>query len=315
LFAGPNSPGNAFVFTSVKPDIGDVMKTSRILFTSVFAVMGLVTAGSIVRAEKTFVIEQSRSRAAAPQTSPDRNSDDWCREDRYNSGRDRYERSCDVRTVTIPAPATLDVETSNGSIAVTGSSRRDVTVQTKIMAQAETESEAKALVADVKIITDRGTIRAEGPRTTGRRSWWVSYRIETPERQNVNLGSSNGSVTLTGLDGVLRAETSNGSVHATELSGDVKLSTSNGSVQVALSGSSWAGAGLEATTSNGSLRVDMPRDYNARLIARTSNGSLNVDRPITMQGRIGREIDTTIGRGGPAVRFHTSNGSLTIRER
>src|SRR5690349_7076351 len=111
--------GNARGADPVKPDIGDDMKT-RILFLSVFA---LVAAGSIARAEKTFVIEQSRSR---PAVQPQRASDDWCRDDSYNSGRDRYERSCTVRSVTIPAPETLDVETSNGSIAVTGGSRRDV---------------------------------------------------------------------------------------------------------------------------------------------------------------------------------------------
>jgi DUF4097 and DUF4098 domain-containing protein YvlB len=277
------------------------MKTSRILFVSVFA---LVAAGSLVRAEKTFVIEQSRSSSKA---------DDWCRDARNSS--DRYERSCTVRTMAIPAPATLDVETSNGSITVTGGSRRDVSLQVIVVGQAETETEAKAIADDVKILTEGGTIRAEGPRTSGRRSWWVSYRIETPTQQNVSLGSSNGSVTLTGLNGTLRADTSNGSVHANDLSGDVKVTTSNGSLQVALSGSSWVGAGLEATTSNGSLRVDMPRDYSARLVARTANGSLNVDRPITMQGRIGHEIDTTIGKGGPTIRLHTSNGSLNIRQR
>lgn len=283
------------------------MKISRILCLSVIA---LAAAGSVVRAEKTFVIEQSRSRAAA---SARQTTDDWCRDDRGDS--DRYERFCEIRTATIAAPSTLDVETSNGSIAVTGGTRRDVFVQSRIMAQAETESEAKALVADVKIITDRGTIRAEGPRTFGRKSWWVSYRIETPEHQNVNLGSSNGSVSLTGLNGALRADTSNGSVHASDLSGDVKLTTSNGSMEVALDGSSWSGAGLEATTSNGSLRVDMPREYSAHLIARSSNGSLNVNRPITVQGRIGREIDTNLGRGGATLRFVTSNGSLSIREK
>jgi DUF4097 and DUF4098 domain-containing protein YvlB len=287
------------------------MKT-RILCLSVLA---LAAAGSVVRAEKTFNIEQSRSRPAATrQTAQPAQTDDWCREDRgdYN---DRYERACDVRTVTIAAPATLDVETSNGSIAVTGGSRRDVVVQSRVMAQAETETEAKQLIADVKIITERGTIRAEGPRTFGRKSWWVSYRIETPEHQNVNLGSSNGSVTLTGLNGTLRADTSNGSVHANDLAGDVKVTTSNGSLQVSLNGSTWVGAGLEATTSNGSLRVDMPRDYSAHLIARTANGSLNINRPVTLQGRIGREIDTNLGRGGPTLRFHTNNGSLNIREK
>jgi hypothetical protein len=71
----------------------------------------------LIRAEKSFVGEQSGSSA----------SDDWCRHnDRYS---DRYEVSCEVRTMAIAPPATLDVETSNGSIAVTGTSRRDVSIQ------------------------------------------------------------------------------------------------------------------------------------------------------------------------------------------
>ncbi len=44
---------------------------------------------------------------------------------------------------------------------------------------------------------------------------------------------------------------------------------------------------------------------------------MNVKRPITVQGRFGRgqDIDTTIGKGGPTLRFITSNGSLDTRER
>ena len=279
---------------------------SRILCVSVFA---LVAAGSAVRAEKTFAIEQSRSTRAS---AAERDGSDWCRDDQ---GSRDFERFCEVRPLTMAAPSNLKVGTSNGSIAVTGGSRGDISIQARVMAQAETLTDAKSIVADVKILTDGGQIQAEGPRMFGRRSWWVSYRIDTPTRQNVDLSSSNGSVTLTGLNGVLRADTSNGSVHADDLSGDVKVTTSNGSLQISLAGSTWVGAGLEATTSNGSLRVDMPRDYSAHLIARTANGGLNIDRPVTMRGRIGREIDTTIGKGGPTIRFHTSNGSLNIKER
>ncbi len=285
------------------------MKISRILCLSVIA---LSAAGSVVRAEKSFTFEQSRSTRAARPAATQKESDDWCRDD---EGSRDYERFCEVRPLTMAAPSTLRTETSNGSIAVTGGTRRDISIQAKVMAQAETLTEAKSIVADVRILTDGGQIQAEGPRMAGRRGWWVSYRIETPTHQNVELVSSNGSVTLTGLNGVLRADTSNGSLHANDLSGDVKLTTSNGSVEVSLSGSTWVGAGIEASTSNGSLRVDMPRDYSAHLIARTANGGLNIDRPVTMQGRIGREIDTNIGRGGPTVRFHTSNGSLNIREK
>jgi hypothetical protein len=84
-------------------------------------------------------------------------------------------------------------------------------------------------------------------------------------------------------------------------------------VQVSLKGSSWSGAGLEVSSSNGSVRLDLPDDYNAHLIARSTNGSMRVDRPITVQGRLGRDIDTNLGKGGAPLRVTTSNGSLTVR--
>ncbi len=274
------------------------VKLTRLML---IAALSLLVVGP-VRAERSFVFGQSPT-----------SSDDWCRDAGNRNGR--YEQFCEVRPVTIAAPSTLDVDTSNGSIAVTGSARRDVMIEARVMAQGDTIDDAKALAKEVKILTDGGRVRADGPRTSDHRGWWVSFRIQAPKTQNTTASSSNGSVTLTGLEGTLRADTSNGSVHASDLAGDVRLNTSNGSLEVALAGNTWSGAGLEATTSNGSLRVDMPRDYSAHLTARTGNGSLNVDRPITVTGRIGREIDTDLGKGGPTLRLRTSNGSLNIRER
>ena len=274
-------------------------KAIRVVVTLALTVLAFAPA----RAEKSFVFEQSQQSA-----------DDWCRDGR--DGRDRYERYCEVRPVTIAAPSTLDVEASNGSIAVTGSSRNDVLIEAKVVAQGDTADEAKSIAKDVRILTEGGHVRAEGPTTTSdHRGWSVSFRIQAPARQNTTAISSNGSVSLSGLSGTLRGDTSNGSVQATDLGGDVRLTTSNGSVQIALSGSSWSGAGLEATTSNGSLRVDMPREYSAHLTARAGNGSLNIDRPITVSGRIGHDIDTDLGKGGATLRLRTSNGSLTIRQR
>ena len=274
------------------------MKTTRLM---PIAVLTLLAVGP-ARAEKTFVFEETQA-----------SQSDWCRDS--DNGNSRYERYCEVRPVTMAAPSTLDVVTSNGSIAVTGLSRRDVSIEARVVAQDDTMDEAKSLAKSVQILTEGGRVRADGPSTSDHRGWSVSFRIQAPARQNATISSSNGSVTLTALEGTLRADTSNGSVHATDLAGDVRLTTSNGSLQIALSGSTWSGAGLEATTSNGSLRVDMPRDYSAHVTARTGNGSLHVDRPITISGRIGRDIDTDLGKGGPTLRFRTSNGSLDIRQR
>jgi DUF4097 and DUF4098 domain-containing protein YvlB len=274
------------------------LKAIRLVVT--LAVMFFALAPA--RAEKSFAIEQSQS-----------SSDDWCRDSRDRDSRD--ERFCEVRTVTMAAPSTLDVETSNGSIAVTGSSRNDVLVEARVVTQGDTMDEAKSLAKDVHILTDGGRVRADGPRTANHHGWSVSFRLQAPTRQNTTASSSNGSLSFTSLNGTLRGDTSNGSVHGTDLAGDVRLTTSNGSLQIALSGSTWSGAGLEATTSNGSLQVDMPREYSAHLNARTGNGSLNINRPVTVSGRIGHDIDADLGKGGPTLRLRTSNGSLSIRER
>ena len=274
------------------------MRVTRLAPIVVLTVLAVGPA----RAERTFVPEQSSS----PQS-------DWCRD--AGDTNSRYERYCEVRPVTIAAPATLDVEASNGSIAVTGSSRRDVSIEARVVAQGDTADDAKSIAKSVQILTDGGRVRAEGPNESGHRSWWVSFRIQTPTKQNTAVTSSNGSITLANLDGTIRGETSNGSMHATDLAGDVRISTSNGSLEVALSGAAWSGAGLEATTSNGSMRVDMPRDYSAHLTARTGNGSIDIDRPITITGRIGHDLDTDLGKGGPTLRLRTGNGSLSIRNR
>ena len=268
---------------------------------SVAALTVLSNAPSL-RAGSSFTFEQSKFTSDA----------DWCRD--VGESRDS-ERFCEVRDLTMAAPSTFEVTTGNGTVAIEGASRRDIYVKARIVATGRTEAEAQALAAQVLIRTTGGRLVDDGPRSTDRHSWWVSYRIEAPKQLNIAATAANGSVSITGITGTMRAETDNGSVRLLDVAGDVKARTSNGSVQIELTGSTWSGAGLEATTSNGSLRVNMPRDYNAHLIASTLNGSMRVDRPVTLQGRIGKDIDTTLGRGGPTLRFRTSNGSLQINER
>ncbi len=39
---------------------------------------------------------------------------------------------------------------------------------------------------------------------------------------------------------------------------------------------------------------------------------MQVDFPMTLQGRIGRRLETDIGAGGPTVRAVTTNGPLVV---
>jgi hypothetical protein len=42
---------------------------------------------------------------------------------------------------------------------------------------------------------------------------------------------------------------------------------------------------------------------------------MNIDFPITVQGLIGKRIQTQLGAGGPLVRVVTTNGGVRISER
>lgn len=246
----------------------------------------------------------------SPQQEPRVTDDEWCRD--AGNNRDR-ESHCEVRDLSLPAPQVLEIrQVSNGSVSVAGGTRSDVRLRARVSASAPTLDEARQLVSAVTISTAGGRIDASGPRTDRGRSWGVSYRAEVPTAQDVDLSTSNGSIALTDLDSRVRASTSNGSLHLSGTTGDVDVQTSNGSLTIQLSGTTWTGAGLRATTSNGSVRLDVPENYNARLRAGTSNGSIAVDFPLPVQGRLSGDIETDLGKGGPVLDIRSSNGSIRI---
>ena len=249
------------------------------------------------------------------QTPPQTN-DEWCREAQRNYDDDGDRESfCEVREFKLGAGA-LSVETSNGSVRVTGERRNDISVRAMVFAHARTRERARELAREITV-SQSNTIRAEGPRSNwSREGWYVSFRVTAPQATDLDLESSNGSLSVTDVRGRMNLRTSNGSIRLTNVGGNVQADTSNGSVTAILSGTKWDGEGLDIGTSNGSVRVGVPENYNARVVASTSNGSINFGFPITLQGNIGgrrRDIDTTIGSGGPTIRMRTSNGSVSVR--
>lgn len=240
-------------------------------------------------------------------------SQDWCND--AGSYNDRDETVCEVRELKESAQRSLDAQVGNGSVTVTGTSRSDVAVQARVMASAPTTSEARDLAKQVTVTLENGRLRATGPTTGRRQSWWVSYRAQVPAKYDLTLDASNGSVTVTGVHGNIDAETANGSIRLADLGGRVRARTSNGSTNVQVSGAKWDGEGLSVITSNGSARLDLPQNFSAELAVSTNNGGINIDFPVTVQGRLGRSVETTLGSGGPRIEVRSSNGSVRVARR
>ncbi len=253
------------------------------------------------------------SRAAENAGAQIGTNDDPCRDSSYGD-RDN-QRFCEVRESMMPAgPLNVDAG-NNGGISIEGWDRNEIRIRAVVQASAESTSEARSLAGQVQVQAGGGRVYATGPDNT-RREWWsVSYKINVPSKNDLDLRALNGGITILGVSGNMRFDTTNGGVRLQDVGGRVNGTTRNGGLNVTLSGSRWDGEGLDVETSNGGVTMTIPDGYNAELETRTVNGGLRIDFPITVQGELTsrRGISTTLGSGGPLIRARTTNGGVSIR--
>jgi hypothetical protein len=227
----------------------------------------------------------------------------------------RNVRHCEIRTYTLPpAPSVLNIDARpNGSIEVIGSPRADVQVRARVVANAPTDSEARQIAAGIQVAASSGQIASSGPRDLGDgRGWSVSFQVLVPAQTWLSLHSTNGALRIRDVDGEIDFRTTNGAVSLTNLAGQVRGRTTNGAVNVALDGPTWTGPGLDVETTNGAVKLSVPDGYSARLQASTVNGRTRIDFPVTMQGRLDRGLDVTLGAGGPTIKVTTRNGGVHV---
>ncbi len=238
--------------------------------------------------------------------------DAWCRQDGWND----QARYCEVREATLPAGGLLTVDSRpNGGIQVQGWDGNEVRLHVRIVANADSEAEARDVVGGVRLELG-DTVKAVRPDGSAARSWSASYRLEVPRGARLKLQADNGGLSLEGFDGVAELYTVNGGLHLDHVGGRVQGETVNGGIHVQLSGTQWRGEGLDLRTTNGGLHLAIPAGYNARLETGTVNGGVRSDVPLTTRGRYtGGRIEAALGSGGSLVRVETTNGGLHVEQR
>ena len=200
----------------------------------------------------------------------------------------------------------------NGGVAFHGWNQNEVKVVAMIQVNADDDNQSAAIAKQIRINTSGGRISAEGPSMQRRGGWSVSYEIYVPTRSNLDAITRNGGVSAEDVEGELDFQATNGGIRVDNVAGDVRGETTNGGVSASLTGSTWRGKGLDLRTMNGGVSLTIPRGYNGRLETGTTNGGMRVDFPITVQGLIGKRIQTQLGTGGPLVRVVTTNGGVRI---
>jgi hypothetical protein len=230
----------------------------------------------------------------------------------WNDDRGRF---CELRTYTIAATRISVDGGANGGVSFIGENRRDVRIVARIQASADDDAAASAIAKQIRIFTDGGTIRSEGPSHRDRTSWSVSYDVYVPNQANLVANTENGGISAEDIRGEMNFEATNGGIRLSDVGGSVRARTTNGGVTANLSGTTWQGQGLDLQTTNGGATVYVPRGYNAQLETGTTNGGMRVDFAITVTGSLNRSISTQLGSGGPRVRVVTTNGGVHIAQR
>ena len=187
--------------------------------------------------------------------------------------------------VVAPAGTSFDLNTSSGSVEVSG---------LKGGGKAETSSgrvTARDLSGTVALHTSSG-----------------GMSVQTFDG-DLNLHVSSGSIGVKAIRGTLDAHTSSGSIDVSDAQGWVRLETSSGSIDYAGS----PAGDCSFKTGSGSIGLRLPPDLDARVDLHTGSGSIKVNYPLEGE-QDKHDVRGVIGRGeGLSISARTSSGSITLR--
>lgn len=230
-----------------------------------------------------------------------------------------------TRTYTLAPGGRLEITGQNGEIEVRAADGSQVDVRAEREVRAGSDEMARALLEKLRMheeaSPDAVRITAEGeqgdwapPGMAQRGRVRVRYRVSVPAGLTLVLRTQNGGIRLDGVSGRLTVATSNGSITADNISGAVDAETVNGGVRVDLTALT---EDVRLASTNGAIRLDLPRDAKATIDASWVNGRLTLDDAfgVAEPDRRERRYTASLNGGGPTISARTVNGGIRIRAR
>jgi len=191
-----------------------------------------------------------------------------------------------TRSFDVQPGGQLEIDTDIGSIDITSADVSTVTIEVRLRGSDAEEFKLEFSQSDNGVrVHGRAKSRLMNNR---HRDLSVRFRATVPEKYNLRLDTSGGSIDIGDLDGQVRADTSGGSIDLGVISGRARVSTSGGSIEI-----EEGGEDVLADTSGGSISIGKAA---GRIDADTSGGSIR------------------IGRSDGAIKADTAGGSITIKE-
>jgi len=221
----------------------------------------------------------------------------------------------------------VSVKTVNGSIDVQSWNRKSVSVVADIRVKAKSMQRAEEMMSRVKINVDKNGdrlyITADYPkRHNGLLDWVfgksvsvsVSFDVNVPEKCDLRLRTTNGSIEAEDIVGDTQIESTNGAVQCSGLRGSVYGHTVNGGLRIHAVPENDSDE-VELETVNGAIKLVLPADVRAYVDASTVNGGISSDFDIKVTGKFNnKRARGRINGGGSDIQISTVNGGISIRK-
>lgn len=134
-------------------------------------------------------------------------------------------------------------------------------------------------------------------------------------RGDLTLHTGDGRIEVTGIDGSLRAETGDGRIHVNGRFDLLDVRTGDGGIDAEALDGSKLDANWRLSTGDGDLTLRVPPTIAADVELHTSDGHIDLQMPITVLGRLGtRELHGRINGGGKLLSLKTGDGSIRLAQ-
>jgi putative adhesin len=199
--------------------------------------------------------------------------------------------------------ASLSLVTDNAAVTVESWPQAQVDAHVRLKATGTSDADVQQRLAATSLALRReGSALRVDVTMPPERVTAQEFTLRLPAALALDLRTSNGAISVSGVTGAVQLHTTNGAIDVRGTTGAMDLHSTNGAITLADVASR---STLETT--NGSINVRLAAGAGADLDLETRNGS------ITAPGAAGgRQVKIAVGSGGPPVTARTTNGGITV---
>lgn len=225
---------------------------------------------------------------------------------------------------------TLEVKNSNGRIEVSSWDKDEIEIIAYIRVEGE-KSKAQKMLDRIEIEIEQNgdninveTLVPKGIQGgNGFFSWIfgdnqfsysVDYEINVPKESDLNLKTSNGKVAVENISGKVRMHSTNGKIEARDINGLLRCETTNGKINAEFDKVT-SDEEMIFRTTNGSIKLYLPKEYGGYADLKTTNGHIESDFNFERKYKESKKsYRGEFGDGDGAITCKTTNGSIYILE-